>query len=240
MLGFVVPASRIPRMEQHKSSQRAVVRESGRQRRREIIEAALRVMQRDGLRAVTHRAVAREASVPLAATTYYFRDMQDLVTESFLYWSVSQRHLVEAFRARVLAELERQAGGSWQTLAGCLADVAAQDVTEQVVRYRGDRALEFAFLHEAARLPRLREVVEQQQRGFQEFFEEFHAALGSPRAALDAQISHSVLLGLEKSVLLGVRSLDGYAAVREVLLHYLSALLPDAQPANNSLGLPES
>ena len=69
----------------------AVVRESGKQRRLEIIEAALRVIARDGLRAVSHRAVAAEAAVPLAATTYYFHDLADLIAESFLYWSSAQQ-----------------------------------------------------------------------------------------------------------------------------------------------------
>jgi len=42
-------------------------------RRRSILEATVRLLVRGGLAGVTHRAVAREADVPLAATTYYFR-----------------------------------------------------------------------------------------------------------------------------------------------------------------------
>ena len=59
----------------------AAVRASGRQRRLQILEATLRIIRRGGLRAISHRAVAAEASVPLAATTYYFRDLEDLITE---------------------------------------------------------------------------------------------------------------------------------------------------------------
>lgn len=43
----------------------------------------MRIVVRDGVRAVRHRAVAAEASVPLSATTYYFKDMDDLLTDAF-------------------------------------------------------------------------------------------------------------------------------------------------------------
>ena len=41
-------------------------------KRNEVLDAALRVMTRDGIRAVTHRAVAAELGHSLRATTYYF------------------------------------------------------------------------------------------------------------------------------------------------------------------------
>ena len=43
------------------------LRPSGQLRRREILEAVLRILRRDGLRAVSHRTVAAEARVPLAS-----------------------------------------------------------------------------------------------------------------------------------------------------------------------------
>ena len=175
-------------------------RASAVQRRQHIIEATLRVMARDGLRAVSHRAVASEASVPLASTTYYFRDLEDLIIESFLHWSEGQRRDIEAFRARVLALLSQtRAAGT----AEALADAASAYVLDQVQRLRDDRVLEYAFLHEAIRAPRLR------------------AALGSPQPQLDAQITNSVLLGLEKSALLA----QGPVEIRAVMLRHLQQAL---------------
>jgi DNA-binding transcriptional regulator YbjK len=51
-------------------------------RRRAIVEATLSVIGRGGVDAVTHRAVAIEAGVPLAATTYYFASKAELVQEA--------------------------------------------------------------------------------------------------------------------------------------------------------------
>lgn len=59
------------------------VRPRGAARRRSIVEAALTLLGRGGSGAVTHRAVAAEAGVPLAATTYYFATKDDLVLEAF-------------------------------------------------------------------------------------------------------------------------------------------------------------
>jgi len=200
-------------------------RPGGVQRRRDIIEAALRVMARDGLRAISHRAVAAEAQVPLAATTYYFRDLQDLLVESFLHWSEGQRGEVERFHARTVGLLAASAGAAPAERARLLADAAGRYVQDQVGRLHADRVLEYAFLHEAVRVPRLREAVEQQRQLYLRFLEDIHAALGSRQPALDAQITHSVLLGLEKAALLAARPLD----VGAVLLRYLQST-PDAAP----------
>jgi DNA-binding transcriptional regulator YbjK len=57
----------------------------GEVRRRLILEAAVRVIGTGGLAAVTHRAVAEEAGVPLGSTTYYFRDREDLLGQTMAH-----------------------------------------------------------------------------------------------------------------------------------------------------------
>ncbi|MBB4931902.1 DNA-binding transcriptional regulator YbjK [Lipingzhangella halophila] len=54
-------------------------RARGQRRRASIIEATLRVVERDGAAGVTHRTVAREADVPTSLTTYYFATLDDLL-----------------------------------------------------------------------------------------------------------------------------------------------------------------
>ncbi|MBD7981708.1 MULTISPECIES: TetR/AcrR family transcriptional regulator [Oerskovia] len=51
----------------------------GTQRRDRIVTAAAELILRDGPGAVTHRSVAAQADVPLAATTYYFTGLDDLL-----------------------------------------------------------------------------------------------------------------------------------------------------------------
>lgn len=49
------------------------------ERRTRIAEAALRVIARDGLEGLTHRAVAAAADVPVGSTTYHFADKDELL-----------------------------------------------------------------------------------------------------------------------------------------------------------------
>lgn len=51
----------------------------GRARRAQLMAAARRVADRDGVAALTHRAVAKEAGVAATAATYYFATMDDLL-----------------------------------------------------------------------------------------------------------------------------------------------------------------
>src|SRR5690554_7202695 len=62
---------------------RKATRAKSEQRRRDILEATLRIIRTEGVRGVRHRAVAKEAKVPLAATTYYFKDIDELIVDAF-------------------------------------------------------------------------------------------------------------------------------------------------------------
>ena len=62
---------------------RKASRHGSEQRRQLILDAAMRIVVRDGVRGVRHRAVAAEAGVPLSATTYYFKDIDDLINDTF-------------------------------------------------------------------------------------------------------------------------------------------------------------
>lgn len=57
--------------------------ERGRRRRATLLSAAVELLTEGGFAAVTHRAVAHRASLPLAATTYYFTSRDQLLAEAF-------------------------------------------------------------------------------------------------------------------------------------------------------------
>ncbi|MEV4108340.1 TetR family transcriptional regulator [Nonomuraea sp. NPDC049695] len=55
----------------------------GRRRRATLLTAAVDLLTEGGFAAVTHRAVAHRANLPLAATTYYFASRDQLLAEAF-------------------------------------------------------------------------------------------------------------------------------------------------------------
>lgn len=75
----------------------------GRERVRQILDAAVRLIGTGGLSALTHRAVAEAAGVPLGSTTYYFTDRDDLIRRTM-------EHAVETEEERLSAIVERFGG----------------------------------------------------------------------------------------------------------------------------------
>ncbi|RVX40740.1 TetR family transcriptional regulator [Nonomuraea polychroma] len=55
----------------------------GRRRRATLLDAAVDLLTEGGFAAITHRAVAQRARLPLAATTYYFTSRDQLLAEAF-------------------------------------------------------------------------------------------------------------------------------------------------------------
>lgn len=58
---------------------------TGERKRAQILDAAVRVFGTGGASAVTHRAVAQLADVPLGSTTYYFTDRNDLLLQAMAH-----------------------------------------------------------------------------------------------------------------------------------------------------------
>jgi AcrR family transcriptional regulator len=63
--------------------ERRGTRTRGGQTRQKILDATLRVIAREGVRGTTHRAIASEADVQLSLTTYYFKDLNELISLAF-------------------------------------------------------------------------------------------------------------------------------------------------------------
>ncbi|WP_327092714.1 TetR family transcriptional regulator [Nonomuraea sp. NBC_01738] len=53
------------------------------QRRTTLLQAAVELLTEGGFPALTHRAVAQRAGLPLAATTYYFTNRDELLAQAF-------------------------------------------------------------------------------------------------------------------------------------------------------------
>jgi DNA-binding transcriptional regulator YbjK len=68
-------------------------RRRGNLRRRALLDATRQVIGRDGLAAVTQRAVAAEADLPPSAVYYYFPTLDDLVAAALV--DVNDRFLAE-------------------------------------------------------------------------------------------------------------------------------------------------
>jgi len=153
-----------------------------------IIEATIRLIGRDGVDGVTHRAVAKEAGVSLSSTTYHYASKDEIVSE--------------ALRCVAALEIER-VGRDAQRLAEGHADVTsiaralAAWLAEQL---EGPNLLQVrAGYHlqlEAGKRPELREINHEWALAVYGLAERVLKAAGSPRARTDARILVNAIDGL--------------------------------------------
>jgi TetR/AcrR family transcriptional regulator, regulator of biofilm formation and stress response len=180
-------------------------------RREQILEAALRIIGRSGRQAITHRAVAEEAGVPLGSTTYYFDSRDDLLRQALEHVAAS-----EVERYRELGDQLRRVE-SPRDLADRLIDelvAAAQDRIAYIAEYE--------IWLEAGRRPELREAATSWCDAEQHSVALAMEVLGSTDPATDASLVVAAIDGLGERVL--ARE-DDPAAAAEEFRHELRRLI---------------
>jgi DNA-binding transcriptional regulator YbjK len=208
---------------------RKISRQGGLERRQLILRATWQIIIKDGMRGVRHRAVAKEADVPLAATTYYFKDMEELITSAFVYWAEqssvhSIRFREECFDVvRDITQSEMSDVTVRLRLAEQISALTINHIIDQIVNQYQDRILELAFHHEAFRNEKLKSVVLNQQHAFVADLQSFHEKVGSRDPKADAQISMSLIMRLEQEAIMqGLESYDQSHIKRVVRRHIFS------------------
>jgi DNA-binding transcriptional regulator YbjK len=161
--------------------------QKGERRREELLRATLRLIGAHGADAVTHRAVAAEAGVPLSATTYYFDSKEQLLQEALL---LAAREETERLEQLVLHLAPQSLGvPEW---AAAVASVVAQSVRE-------DPATQVALFElglESTRTPALRAELVEWQAALQRLAEMGCRAVGSDEPALDGTLVVAAIAGL--------------------------------------------
>ena len=107
------------------SQMTAATTPKGERRRAALVAAAGELLVEGGFESVRHRAVAHRAHIPLAATTYYFESLGDLLSNAVAYAGELD---TSAIRGRVDAVSRRRRGDA--ALAKLLAAVFFASDTE--------------------------------------------------------------------------------------------------------------
>lgn len=213
---------------------RKTSRAGSEQRRRLILEAALRIVIREGVRGIRHRAVAKEADVPLAATTYYFKDIQELINDTFTLYAEQALKVVNQFSMRLHEPLAGGDGKSFVEALGnaenmfeIIADNMTQYVVEQITEHRESLIAEQAFRYEAILNPHLKKLGSVHKEALVKKLTDLLALMQSPNPAADANIVISIIHRIEYEGLL-VSSEDlNKEEIRSTLLRQLMLMFSD-------------
>lgn len=214
---------------------RKASRSRSEQRRRNILEAALRIVVAEGVRGVRHRAVAKEADVPLSATTYYFDDIHDLIADTFTLFAESAMTLVvdpiyaqagqflEANREQFLSDPATR-----QQLVDNLATLLTAFIQNEVNEKRDHLLAEQAFMHECLRDPHLREIARSYFEHLVNQLRQMCESIGLKDADLAGDLMMGAVFRIEFEALMAPEGGYDFDRARRTLRMLLQGLLATA------------
>ena len=194
-------------------------RPRGSARREALLAATLALVGELGVDAVTHRAVARRADLPLASTTYWFESKEQLLTEAL-------RHAAQQDTARLHAEAEAlTAAGRAPVSPGAIVGLVLADDADGGGD-RGTLLAAYTLMLEAARRPGLQAIAEAWNDTYRSVLADMLARAGSRRPADDARLVLAATDGLVVDRLAAGRDHDDAALDLQRLI---GALLGDGR-----------
>ena len=188
------------------------VQDRSRRRRDDLLRSAIELLAWGGPKAVTHRAVATLARVPLATTTYYFDSIQQLIEEAL------RLHLQERMSelATFMAEASSEAATAEELARRFAGSLASESRPTAATWYE-------AYL-EAARRPALQPALRDALAIFEEATRTALVALGAHHPAAGARDLVALLDGwmLHRLVRAGDDTDGLFEALRCLLVIHLA------------------
>lgn len=187
----------------------------GREREEKLLEALLRIVAREGLSAVSHRSVAREARIPTGSVSYYFPKRIDLVRGAFSYLARKQLERIESIEAERPADsLTAVADLTTLVIMGELQQDSAASA-----------AAEFELILAIGRQPELAPEYREFRERLVAMQERIARQLGSPHPELDGRVVQAFLRGVQLEALASrPEDRPTREVVRGDLLHLLRSL----------------
>lgn len=91
----------------------------GEKTKHHILNAAIAVLATQGIKGTTHRAIAKVADIQLSLTTYYFKDIQELIHQAFQLNSLQTIELASI---------------TWKNAFNILDNISIEDLEKQAVK----------------------------------------------------------------------------------------------------------
>ena len=191
------------------------------QRRRQIVEALLRIAGTRGLDAVSLREVAHEAGVSMGAVQHYFATKDEMLLFALQHWLGLGVH--ERFTGRIRTRLAREATDA---PVAALRAIAAEYLPHDA-QSRSETLVALTFLSRAAAEPALAAALRPAFTGFVHALRGLLQNTGWPvDASAEAQRLGALLDGLRLPVLVGALSHEDALAVVDQHLAELTTRTP--------------
>lgn len=219
-------------LKKRKISQQSIHsrRSDGAKKKLRILEATLRLIVKEGIRGVKHRAIAKEAGVSLSSTTYYFKDIHDLISDAFTYFANKELESSEQLRTNSLDavnNIKKSAQlGSKEILTEVISVFVQQHISQQVKQV-DRRILEYAFQDEALHNKNLAKMMAIMQESNLKMIDEFFRLLGSKEPLSDAHITLASIRHIEYLLIIDKRQSVDDPEIKKMVGSMVNKLLSD-------------
>jgi DNA-binding transcriptional regulator YbjK len=189
-------------------------RSKGEKTREKILIAAIEVLAHNGIKGTTHRAIASHAQLQLSLTTYYFKDIQELIQQAFKlnsYLILSRADdILEAASSAIIEinKKELRKVSVKEELCLRLTEMTALHLINNIKHQAISLAVEQLMITEVQISPELRLLAQKHDLAQLIPFERLCSYFNKVDPQLDAKIMHTVFSQLQYSQLAKQTDID--------------------------------
>lgn len=136
----------------------------GAQTKHQILLSAISVLAQNGIKGTTHRAIAQHANIQLSLTTYYFKDINELIHQAFELNSVQvTSEAVGAWKKAFefiesFSKQERRKVSVRQEICQKLVEMSTSYLSDRIIEQPKELAVEQLLFTEILTTPALRQL----------------------------------------------------------------------------------
>lgn len=198
-------------------------RSKGEQTRNNILVAAIEILAQNGIKGTTHRAIASHAGIQLSLTTYYFKDIQELVHQAFKLNSEHIAQLTDFAWQQAFDYIESIGKTQLKKVAVKIQvrEQCAQLATEYIINKVTERpftlAVEQLLFTEIQTTPQLRQLADQHRAILLAPFVQLCQYFDQDNAEIDGELLLTIFTQIEyKNIMLPVADIDREGIYQQV------------------------
>jgi DNA-binding transcriptional regulator YbjK len=189
-------------------------RSKGEKTREKILISAIEILALNGIKGTTHRAIASHAELQLSLTTYYFKDIQELIYQAFKLNSdriLSRMDTILESTFTAITKIEKKELRKTAVkvvLCQQLSDMSSKHLVDNIKHQAISLAVEQLMLTEIQVTPALRVLVQEHELAQLVPYEQLCRFFNKINPELDAKIMYTVFSQLQYSQLAKQVSID--------------------------------
>jgi len=182
-------------------------RSKGERTREKILLAAIEVLALNGIKGTTHRAIANYAQIQLSLTTYYFKDIGELVQQAFQLNSEYLRARTDSILSKAFTSLENIEKSSFRKvsvkndLREKLAEMTANYLLENIKKETVPLAVEQLMFTTKKVSPELNQLAQEHELSQLKPFTKLASYFNKKDPETDAQMMRTIFSQLQYSQL---------------------------------------